>query len=677
MIPSKFIMLSLIFVILSVTVSSQETKNLRKKVDSLLHAVNSNKKEDTVKLNQYRELYNKYISLNKKQEVENYAAKTIELAQELNQKAYITEAYIRLGAYYHGKSYYLLAEEYYLKAIAEFAKIDDKKSIAGIYMSLSTLYANIPDYAKALDANFKAVDIYTQINNLEGVAGCYVNIAETYIGLKQHSDAAHYLEKALKIFLSHNGNEYGKVACYVNLGQIYFEVNDEEVKKMGITSEEKYDKALWYLQKAEQIKSQNLSGYINQIRGNVYRKLNKKSLALQAYSKALQYFKQNNITKERATTSLSLANFYIDDAEYQKAAPLLSEALKIGEEYKLPGLQRDAFLALSVMNEKQGLYNNALKYHKEHIAFKEQVFNEEKEKEITRKQLQLDFSIKEKDYQTQQRFQQKLAIFLSVFILVLAIAALLVYKAQRKTTKLNQLVLSQKEELENLGKVKDRIFSVVSHDMRIPVNSLISFINLLENGNVSEEKLKRYAANLKNSLGYTSIMMENLLNWAASQLEGYKPHIEHINIMDCVADIIDAQQVHATEKNITIKNNIPTDLKCQADYNMLNLVVRNLLSNAIKFTHASGFIELSAMEKTNEVQIAVKDNGVGLAEEEVERFNAVSQYGVNKTTLGTNKEKGTGIGLSLCKTFVHLMNGKISLKSDLNKGCTFLVNLPK
>ncbi|WP_199118366.1 tetratricopeptide repeat-containing sensor histidine kinase [Pedobacter sp. ASV28] len=739
----------------------------QKKIDSLLELNNKYKLEDSLKLTRYYQLYRNYMKLTNTPEVDQYVDKTIQLAKKLNKPSFIAEAYYRMGFYHHIHSRYFLAEEYYGKSLDKYTELNDKEWLGGIYQNLSAMYVNIPDYSKALDANFKAVDIFSKIKDVESVAGCYVNISSIYSGLEQHYDAIQYLDKALKIFLNSKGNEYGIALCYANLGDVYFEAREGELNKIPLSKTEKYKKSLGYLEQslkyAEKIEDNfSLLASINQTKGNIYKATGKKDLAEECYQKSIEYYAKTSVKKEYAVSLLALANFYIGEVQYAKAEPLLSEVIEIGNQNKILSLQRDGYMALTLLSEQQGKYNDALKYFKAYIQFKEQIFNEEKEKEITRKQMQLDFSIKERDYQNKQQLtdlalekqvllvkkrqqelllnqqqlalsdkekniqrlnflqqqanlekeklqkesqlkQQKLisslekeqanqqilqqenkiklnrnfSIFFGVLAVVLLAAAIVVYKAQRKTAKLNELVLAQKEQLENLGKVKDRIFSVVSHDMRAPVNSLLSFMQLLEMGNVSSEKLKKYATDLKSSLGYTSSMLENLLNWAYSQMQGFKPTLQPTQINQLLEELLGSARVVATKKSIDISCHAESGMVVMADEDMLSLIIRNVLSNAIKFTEDCGAIMIYVEEHEKNVSIQIADNGVGMDIEQIQSFNKTAGYQLGETTLGTQKEKGTGLGLTLCKTFAKMMNATLTVKPNVDKGTVFMLVLPK
>lgn len=743
---------------------AQQSKQItEKKIDSLLALNNAHKTQDSIKLALYDELVTNYTRLDNVVEIDNYAKKIVTLAQKLNKPIYIALSYYRIGKNHHFKDRYLLAEENYRKAIEKYQELKDKRWMASIYMNLSAMYADIPDNEKALETNLKAIKLYNELNDIGSTAGCYVNIASIYYQLKQYGIAISYLEKAIPIFKNNKGNEYGIALANSRLGEIYANIDESEYRKLNISQKQQYEKALYHADQALKYNSEemDLLGKIYEIQAKVYNSTGNKVLALRAYQKTIK--EHSHMRKNRyALSLLSLANFHIEENELAKAKPLLTEALAIADKLNLLKVRQDAYLAFSNLSEKEEKHADALNYFKQYIAVKEEIFNEEKEREITRKQMQLDFNIKENEYQTQQKLtntklekqlllakqqqqqlvlnQQKLvlaqqerdiqrldflreqavfkaqtqqkenrlkqqqlqanlvkkqneqqllirdgkirtnrnlSVFMGVLAMVLLGGAILIYKTQRKTQKLNQLVSAQKSELESLGKVKDRIFSVVSHDMRSPVNSLIAFISLLESGNVSEEKLKRYANHLKTSLGYTSTMMENLLNWAYSQMQGFKPNIEQLPVAATLADVVLAGLEQAKHKNIQLHYNPTTEINVLADKDMLLLVARNLLGNAIKFTSPFGQITLNIFEKEKDVHIEFADNGIGMSTEQMHLFNQQTDGLLGKTTLGTQQEKGTGLGLSLCKSFANLMNGTLQVSANPNGGTIFLLILPK
>jgi signal transduction histidine kinase len=272
---------------------------------------------------------------------------------------------------------------------------------------------------------------------------------------------------------------------------------------------------------------------------------------------------------------------------------------------------------------------------------------------------------------------RRLSFFLGTLAVIVLAVAIFIFKSRMKTVKLNRLVSEQKSELEELVKVKDKIFSIVSHDMRAPINNLVAFGSLLEEGEIGQEKLAKYIDQVKGTLDHTSSMMENLLNWSASQMQGFTPVTASVLLNEVVVNVIAGLEPALQKKKLQLDNRLLSDIIVSGDSNMIELIIRNLLSNAIKFSAPGTRLELfQAKDKDNhQVVVSVKDNGLGLPQSKVDKINAASVLTM-ESTYGTNKEKGTGLGLMLCKHFAGLMKGKISVTSKEGQGSVFSLSLP-
>lgn len=272
---------------------------------------------------------------------------------------------------------------------------------------------------------------------------------------------------------------------------------------------------------------------------------------------------------------------------------------------------------------------------------------------------------------------RKWNLVLLIGFMIVAFFAIIVYYSQRRTKRLNAVISQQRNELEQMGMVKDTILGVVSHDMRTPVNTLLSFTELIKAGYITPEKLELYLDQINVTLHHTSSLMNNLLNWAASQMQGFKTVIIKVDAGIITENLRESFSDRINNKKILFTNEIVIGTLVMADANMLELVIRNLLSNALKYTAVNGKITLAAEVSGINIIISVTDSGVGMPIEKMNRFNA-EVLEQSETTLGTAKEKGTGLGLLLCKTFSRLMNGTISVRSNpTGQGCCFELALPK
>ncbi|WP_165825368.1 tetratricopeptide repeat-containing sensor histidine kinase [Pedobacter yonginense] len=751
-------MLCLVFFVSSYCFS--QTQQQQKELDALLLLNQNNTKSDSTKLIILTKVYRQYMKMRNFEKVDEYVDETIELAQKLNLRRYSFNAYYRRGLFNHGFNKYQKAEENYFDAIKEATALKDQNQVAGCYLSLGALYMEIPDYAKSLGMNQKALELYQKYGDEEDLANCFTNIAGVYQDLHQEAKSLEYLKKALTVYLKEGDKSRGTAVVHLSMGLAYFTASKEEQIKIGIPPNQRLTIALDYFNKSlkggEDIDDQGIVAESIKSIGDVYAEMGDKNLALKSYQKAIQISKTADNKINYSESLYALGDFYKKQKDYDNAVVLLSNSFKVAEENKFFENQKNSAYALSEAYEELGDFDRSLAYYKQYVEIKDQIFNEDKEKEITRQQMRIDFGVKEKDYllrqkitdgelqrqfllakqqqqllilrkqelaisdrdkdlqrinyltkkhelenakklqksdsisaqlqaiisnkkissQEQQiRFDWKVKIFLTVGITLVLLTAVIIFFNQRKTTRLNKIINLQKRELEQLSRVKDRIFSVVSHDMRTPVNSLISFIQMLEDGNIEQEKLSRYAASLKNNLTYTSTMMENLLNWAASQMQGFNPYLEELNVQETADEVINTLKQHASQKNIIVNNHIEKDTYCSADLNMLSLVLRNLISNAIKFTPNGGSVTIDTERANGYLNVKVSDTGVGMSPAQINHFNKPGYLGSGVSTLGTNKEKGTGLGLLLCRTFISLMDGKIAVNAAYKQGSQFIISL--
>lgn len=233
-------------------------------------------------------------------------------------------------------------------------------------------------------------------------------------------------------------------------------------------------------------------------------------------------------------------------------------------------------------------------------------------------------------------------------------------------------ISSKSDELEELNKLKDKLLSVISHDFRGPLNSLRGALALFVSGSISMEEMKVLGGGLVEKLDNTYNLLENLLSWAKSQMQGTKVYMKSVSLDAITEDCIHLLEPLAEKKLVRIFNNIREPIVVYADNEMVKLVLRNLVSNAIKFTLAGDEINIDSMVEEDFVTISVKDNGIGISNENQDKLFKL----MNFSTSGTSNETGMGLGLLLCKDFVEKQGGRIWFESEYGKGSTFYFTLP-
>lgn len=239
--------------------------------------------------------------------------------------------------------------------------------------------------------------------------------------------------------------------------------------------------------------------------------------------------------------------------------------------------------------------------------------------------------------------------------------------------KNSQLSL-EKEEMEKLNFTKDKIFTIISHDLRSPIASLQSLLTLLNDDTIGKEDFKKATVGLEKQVFQLRNSLDELLTWSKAQLHGINPVPETINLRQAVVQVVSVLKTAARGKRIIITTQLDSELEVQCDPNMLHSILTNLVSNAIKFTPVGGAISISAEAREKEVLIQVEDTGVGISAENIKKILNPS---ILFTTRGTNNEKGTGLGLAMCKEFVEKNSGKFEIRSEDGKGSRFIISLSK
>jgi PAS domain S-box-containing protein len=227
-------------------------------------------------------------------------------------------------------------------------------------------------------------------------------------------------------------------------------------------------------------------------------------------------------------------------------------------------------------------------------------------------------------------------------------------------------------KLQELNQLKDRLFSIISHDLRTPLLSLMDILSMTNDGMVTDEEFKSFLPTLSKNIGYTSGLVENLLQWSKSQLEGTAINAVHFDIKDNITYILNSFGQLATDKGVTLQNNLQLSTVVYADMDMVQAVLRNLVSNAIKFCRKGDKISINAEIKRGMATVWIADTGVGIAAENIDRLFGTNNF----TTRGTINEQGTGLGLLLCKDFIEKNNGKIWVESKQGEGSQFYFTLP-
>ncbi|RZK50350.1 MAG: HAMP domain-containing histidine kinase [Pedobacter sp.] len=235
-----------------------------------------------------------------------------------------------------------------------------------------------------------------------------------------------------------------------------------------------------------------------------------------------------------------------------------------------------------------------------------------------------------------------------------------------------RLAQSRLQALEQINEHKNKLFSIISHDLRAPLASIENYLQNLNQINITPEEKRAIEQNLLQNTRQTSQMLQNMLHWSKDQMSGIRVNIQTINALETLQDTIDLCKITASEKNINLDVNIDEDLMLITDSNLIQLIVRNILSNAVKFSYPEDTICIQAKTTDNKAIIEIIDTGVGIQSKKAAHIFDIK----SGSNLGTKQEQGIGLGLTIAKNYTEMLGGEIGFRENKPKGTIFFFSMP-
>lgn len=640
------------------------------------------------------------------------------------------KAFIELGDLYAFKDFEK-SFQYSTNAIDLAEKTKNYKQKLRAAQKLAVNYYYKGDYTNAL--KYESVGLQAAISSKDSVsiATSHNNIGNFYYELGEYDEAYYFLTYAYKVLKRSAKSEKDSITANIslhNLGRVFKELGQYEISLKHLRASrnnskllndkegepysldeigdvklrmEQYDSALHYLNlsvsEANKLLKDGGTITLREDQSKTFSKIAKAYLGKKNYNNALAYydstFNLHNLAANKfgiAEVELGRAAVYEQQGKTEEAMLYTTKALALAKEIKARVIEISCYKLLATLWETKGDDKKALGYFKQFHALDDSLYSNEIQQKILRDQIgfeteMLDDRIAALTIQEEDRLSRlKKSEFISnILVVVVALSAILlvtVYRSGQRRKQINLLLLQHQEEmqkrseeLEQLNEVKDKFFSIISHDLRSPINALAGLMDLLDKGAITPEELPIAVKELRSRFNHTRSLMNNLLDWTVLQMDKMHLQASNVPLKKIVNENIELLG-SIQNKHVSMLNHIPETAIGYADSNTINLVIRNLLTNAIKFTNDGGEIIVAAEEKGSEIVVSVKDNGIGMTSDiQKKLFDKVNPY----STRGTANEKGTGLGLILCKEFVEKNGGHIWVESNMDKGSTFWFTLPK
>jgi len=650
--------------------------------------------QDSLKVETSLKIIKALFDIKDYERAREYILKSEKLSNNLNYKKGIAEITYYKSLIYAQKDDYINAVSGYNKSKALFNALNDTLSVAKVNNSIGLIEIKRGNYNRGLQFSLAAIKELEKRNLISDLNLAYRNLAKAYYNTNLFEKAMEFYLKALGVQMKLNDSK-GINESHSKLAELY-------------SNKKEHRKAIEYYEKV--LKSSESNN--DSIRGYVFSKLGGEYLMFNDYDKATKYLIQgyniNTRTKNKAGLLLTLNNLgdlnlkqgRLNIAEKQlldagEIAKSLNNKIELLRHYKLMkslDSTRQRFDRAFVWQREYYELNTSLKKTKiKPITSTEKPTNIELN---TNSGSQPEVNVSTDKVTLADNVEMNKALDKYKIILYALLAALIVVSAllvftylkrnssikdlqelEEKNVKIelqNEAFSEQTKHLENVNNVKDKLFSIVSHDLKDSLSSINGFIDLLKDGSLTREEFDDLIPELSENANNASLLLFNLLNWSKSQMQSLEPKPSLFDIQEVFESKVKLVDQRMESKGITLVDHTLRDF-AYADRSMFEIVIQNLLANALKFCKNGDTIKVSNYISNGSCIVSIADTGIGVSKENLSKLFKNNSF----TTMGTNNEKGTGLGLSICKELVELNHGKIWVESTQGIGSTFYVQLPK
>ena len=537
------------------------------------------------------------------------------------------------------KEYFKTSVEEAVKYATElFQLADESENLKYIGLATSLLgeaYFYMDNLDKSVEFFKKFLETSIQQNDFDAIGKAYNNLGIAFGYIDKFNEAIEYYNKSLNI-REEQKDSVGISNIYNNIGVLYFRMGD-------------YNKALDYYKRSLDVESKlnNKSGIATSLLniGEVHSKINR-------FDDAVSYFNRSIEIAE------AIADYHTLEMNYS---------------------------CLYEMYKQTENFQKALFYYELFSEIKSKRINDESRSQIAELEVKYETVKNQKEISFLSRrndLNKTIIVILIIAFLLLLNFAYLFYSQYKSKIKAYNLLSNQSKQieeqrtkLESLNKTKDKFFSIISHDLKGAIGGFLAQTQFLADDFqfLSDEDKHDLISKMHHTTQNLYSLLENLLEWSKTQTEALPFSPESFSIKQLFDSVLPLFKIQMQEKQIVSNINIDKDIIVYADLNMASAIVRNLILNSIKYSNTKGEIKVAAKIVDNFVEIEVADTGVGMSVNDQQRLFRIDQSFSNP---GTQREKGTGLGLILCKEFIENNGGKIWVNSELGKGTTFKFTLP-
>lgn len=647
----------------------------------------------------------------------DYGKKALDLAETIDSDFWRAISMRRIGVIYWQQGEFQRSYETLQRSATLLRRMQNTLEEAKTISNIGLVLMGKGHYAKALENYMNALQVFNEYNLNDLVATVLTNIGRIHQLQGKHELAETYFLESLQI-----KQELG------DQRSIAFTLHD-----MGVTQLQKgeYNLALQSLSQAltirESFNDRREIGVTSMQLGILYRQMGEMNFAMLKLQRAHNLFQEVRDKDNLAQSYYQIGALHLLNGRLNEAIRFFESSKGIATELNLMKIVLDNLTLIADAYSRQGNYNDAYRFLLRSTQLQDSLFSEQSRQQIFELQYLFEHQqnlnqielLRQANLSKQSQIQNE-RLFRNLLIggvLVFMILLFFLYNRLLAIVNANHLLKKQQEEiadsnsqlmdlnnnlvaqnkkiaelnkmyndanqrltesekhLQEVNATKDKFFSIISHDLRNPFASIVSFSRILQRdlNQLDEGELRELLSELDKSILKINNLLENLLQWSRSQTGRIKYMPEYLALYDLVMENVNLFAAKAKGKGVLMSVGVSPDTVVFADLNMTNTVLRNLISNALKYSESGTTVDISAIVSGGECNVVIKDQGVGMT---ADQLDGIWDPQAVKTTYGTGDEKGSGLGLILCKEFVEKNKGRISVESTPGLGSSFSFTLP-
>lgn len=585
--------------------------------------------------------------------------------------------------------------------IVHSSEIGDLKSLNMYYHELGRLYHDFGYVEKAAELFSKTAENFNKNKDYPAYGYSLIDIGNLYFESDQYRLAEDYYEKAYKIFVEHLKGKDLRYALAVysnNMGLLKLETNDFKIAK------EWFYKALEY-RKKDNMRSYYSHTYLYLVR--LFAKSGNNDSVIFYYGKAAEIQEKEGLFDDLTNTYLESSDFYLNLEKLDLSRTLLEKANNIitkndlngfstqyhyqyvilyhklqkidsalyhviivdslSRKYKQKEFEELAVKAMIAIYSHKGDYKKVVELYKRYMDIRDENNNYE----ILKREVKIQVDEKKKVETLNEEIEKRNKALNIVYILLIAFSISIVIISIRARKK----IAYKNKELNESLKHQSLTYSIIAHDLRGPIGSVIGGLEMVVNQDVDDAETSKMIINSAYKTLETSYhLLENLLVWSKFKNRKINQNPERLKLKQIIDDSCAILKTNCDTKSLSLTNLVDEKHEIKGDQIMISTIFRNLISNSIKFSNPGGQITISSQLGMDTIKIIVRDEGVGMSAEVIDKI--LTSTDLNETTHGTGNEKGTGLGLLIVKEFISNHGGKLTIESKVGKGSKFIIELP-